>query len=161
MSPKSLLRHALCKSHFSEFEEHGEDTRFQRVIPEAFDDDLLPKNKIRKVIYCSGQVYYHLLEERKARNIKDIAILRLEQIAPFPWDSVVKYTSAYPASAEIVWCQEEPMNMGAWYFASRHFKTALKKDLTYVGRPVCGSTATGKASAHKVEKEKFINAALK
>jgi len=161
MSPKSLLRHALCKSHFSDFEEHGEDTRFQRVIPEAFEDDLLPKNKIRKVIYCSGQVYYHLLEERKLRNIKDIAIIRLEQIAPFPWDSVVKYTSSYPATAEIIWCQEEPMNMGAWYFVSRHFKTALKKDLIYVGRPVCGSTATGKSLAHKLEKDKFINAALK
>jgi len=162
-TPKSLLRHHLVKSPQIAFDDFGDDTRFIRVFYEI-DKDLVPDDKVRRVIFCSGKVYYDLYEERGTKSIKDIAILRIEQLAPFPFDHVQRELMRYPNS-EIVWCQEEPKNMGAWTFIYFNFMTTFKhindiRDIKYVGRPPSASPATGSSKQHAREVAKFLNESL-
>jgi len=128
------------------------------------DKDLVPENKLRRAIFCSGKVYYDLYEERNRRGIKDIALIRVEQLAPFPFDHVERELVRYQ-NAEIVWCQEEPRNMGAWTFMYFNFKTTFRKiqdkrELNYIGRPPAASPATGSFYQHKREQSKLLNDAL-
>merc|ERR1711964_529944 len=111
VAPKSLLRHPSAKSALTDFDD-VDNARFQRLIPEI-NEKMLAKNpkSIRKLIFCTGKVYYELVEEREKQKIEDIAIVRVEQICPFPFDLVQNQLKQYPA-AKIVWVQEEPMNQG-------------------------------------------------
>jgi len=162
-TPKSLLRHRLAKSPQVAFDDSGQDTRFLRLYYEV-DKDMAPDSKIRRVIFCTGKVYYDLYEKRAERNIKDIPLLRIEQLAPFPFDHVERELRRYP-NAEVVWCQEEPKNMGAWSFIYFNFKTTIKhindtREIKYIGRPPSASPATGSKKQHDRELQKIIQEAL-
>lgn len=159
MSPKSLLRHKLAVSTIEEFT----DFNFRPLLAEA--TKLTADDKIRKVILCSGKVYYDLFEAREKANINDIAIIRLEQIYPFAGESLQKELQKYK-NAEIIWCQEEPKNMGAWKFVEELIEENLlaikhkNSRAKYVGRVACASPATGYGSYHAREQKALVDAAL-
>ena len=167
MTPKSLLRHKLATSNAEEF---ITGSSFHRVL---WDDAqkghsqtrLLPDDKIRRVVMCSGKVYYDLLEERDARGLDDIYLLRIEQFYPFPALSLVKELGRFP-QAEMVWCQEEPKNQGAWNFIEPNLEWVLTRIKArhsrpvYVGRNASASPATGLASQHKAQQTALVNDAL-
>lgn len=158
MTPKSLLRSKYATSTLEDFEE---GTYFLKVIPDA----LPPSLDIKRVILCSGKVYYDLLDKRESEDIKDIALIRLEQFYPFPHEELVERLSFYK-NADVVWCQEEPINMGAWTFLDRRLETVLLEaglQVTrpiYVGRPEAASPATGLLSRHTFEQNLLVNQAL-
>jgi len=165
MTPKSLLRHKKCVSRLSEM---GPGTSFHRVL---WDDaqlgngltsvKLTPDDQIRRVILCSGKVYYDLLEDRERRGVNDVYILRLEQFYPWPIKSLSAELSRFP-NADVVWCQEEPKNMGGWTFVDAWLELTLEKLAVkakhgrYVGRPASASTASGLMSKHVKELETFL-----
>jgi 2-oxoglutarate dehydrogenase E1 component len=167
LTPKSLLRHKLCVSDRSHF---TDGSSFHRVL---WDDaekgssktNLLPDKKIKRVVMCSGKVYYDLLEERDRRGINDIYLLRFEQFYPFPAISAVKELERFK-NAEMVWCQEEPKNQGGWTFMEPNLEWVLNRIKArvnrphYVGRSASASPATGLASTHKNQQEALINEAL-
>ena len=160
MSPKSLLRNKLAVSSLKDM---AEGSSFHRVLGET--DKLKPENKVRKVLVCSGKVYYDLIEARRAKNIDDIAIIRLEQIYPFPASSLAEEIGKYK-NAEVFWVQEEPENMGAWSFIDRRLEKVLvscgakSKRPSYIGRPEAAATACGYMKVHKHQQETLINEAL-
>jgi 2-oxoglutarate dehydrogenase E1 component len=158
--PKSLLRHKLA---VSALEDMADGTRFQYVIPEI--DELLPPEQVRRVAICSGKVYYDLLAARRIQDIKDIAIIRLEQIYPFPELSLARALAPYP-NADVVWCQEEPENMGAWSFVDRRIEKVLStlymrvRRPVYVGREAAASPATGLARTHLAQQSQVVASVL-
>ena len=160
MTPKSLLRHKLAVSPLADF---AEGSRFLTVIEET--DTLVAPAKIKRVVLCTGKVYYDLLAERRALGINDVAIVRLEQLYPFPIVSLPKALAPY-VNAEVVWCQEEPENMGAWTFVDRRIEKVLAgidvlaKRPVYVGRVEAASPATGLAKVHAAEQAHLVRAAL-
>ncbi len=159
MTPKSLLRHKLAVSPLADF---AGDTHFRTVIGEI--DTLGPDAAVKRVVLCTGKVYYDLLTERRERKIDDVAIVRVEQLYPFPVISLPKVLSQYP-NAEIVWCQEEPENMGAWSFVDRKIEDVLAgigqaKRPRFIGRPAAASPATGLARVHAAEQAKLVDQAL-
>jgi 2-oxoglutarate dehydrogenase E1 component len=157
MTPKSLLRHKECVSTLADF---GPGTSFKRILAET--DPLTDDIKVRRVILCSGKVYFDLVAERRKRKIDDIAILRIEQLYPFPFSRLGVRLSQYP-NAEVVWCQEEPENMGAWYFVDRRIERALSGTNArpiYIGRPEAASPATGSARTHVKEQADLVDRAL-
>ena len=154
MSPKSLLRHRECVSTLTELSAG----RFQRVLPETDDD--IDASKVRRVVFCSGKVYYELRAARRARGIQDIAIVRLEQLYPFPADRIRALLAGYPEGAEVVWCQEEPRNMGAWPMVDEWLFGALGRVPEYAGRPVAASPATGFPDKHKAQQAQLVDDAL-
>ncbi|UWP92789.1 2-oxoglutarate dehydrogenase E1 component [Aliiroseovarius crassostreae] len=167
MTPKSLLRHKMCVSTAEDF---TEGSSFHRVLWDDAqkgnsDTKLVADDKIKRVVLCSGKVYYDLLEERDARGIDDIYLLRLEQFYPFPAMSMVREMERFK-NAEIVWCQEEPKNQGAWTFVEPNIEwvqTRIGAKHTrpiYAGRPASASPATGLASQHKAQQEALVNDAL-
>jgi 2-oxoglutarate dehydrogenase E1 component len=160
MTPKSLLRHKSCISALADM---GPNSRFQRVIPEN-GRYMLDDKKIRRVVLCTGKVYYDLLAERDNRNIKDVAIVRVEEVYPFPHKPLTEQLKRYP-SAQVVWTQEEPQNMGAWFFVDRRIEAVLqelgRKDRpSYVGRIEAASPATGSLKRHNKEQAELVNSAL-
>jgi len=160
MAPKSLLRHKLVVSNLGEM---GPDTHFRRVLPES--DRLVLDKDVRRVILCSGKVYYDLLQARRDAGIDDVALVRLEQLYPWPRKSVFQQLNRYP-NAEVVWCQEEPANMGAWFFVYPRLQTMFDKlegknqRPVYVGRKAAASPATGFAKVHQLEQTNLVNHAL-
>src|SRR5207248_863100 len=160
MTPKSLLRHKECVSTLADM---GPGSSFRRILVET--DQLADAAKVRRVILCSGKVYFDLVAERRKRRIGDIAILRIEQLYPFPIKRLGTRLSQYP-NAEVVWCQEEPENMGAWHFVDRRIDKALgaidvkAKRPTYIGRPESASPATGSARTHLKEQADLVDRAL-
>ncbi|MBN9086666.1 MAG: 2-oxoglutarate dehydrogenase E1 component [Reyranella sp.] len=160
MTPKSLLRHKDAVSTLADF---GPSSSFRRLLPET--DQLVPGDKVRRVLLCSGKVYFDLVAERRKRKIDDIAILRIEQLYPLPFTRLGVRLSAYP-NAEVVWCQEEPENMGAWHFIDRRIERALSnidvkaKRAVYIGRPESASPATGSARNHLKEQADLVDRAL-
>ena len=167
MTPKSLLRHKLAVSKAEEF---TTGSSFHRVLWDDAqhgnsDTKLVADEKIKRVVICSGKVYYDLLEERDARGIDDVYLLRLEQFYPFPAISMVKELERFK-QAEIVWCQEEPKNQGAWSFVEPNLEWVLTridadhKRPRYAGRATSASPATGLASQHKAQQEALVNDAL-
>ncbi|HEY0183280.1 MAG TPA: 2-oxoglutarate dehydrogenase E1 component [Rhodopila sp.] len=158
--PKSLLRHKLAVSPLEDF---AEGTRFQYVIPEI--DEIAPPEDVRRVAICSGKVYYDLLAERRAKDIKDIALIRLEQLYPFPENSLGRALAPY-LNADVVWCQEEPENMGAWNFVDRRLEKVLGRlDMkvrrpVYVGRDAAASPATGLAKTHMSQQARVVATVL-
>jgi len=159
MSPKSLLRHKMAISKLSEFTEEN----FKTLIPETHK--LNADDKIRRVVLCSGKVYYDLIEAREASKINDVAIIRLEQLYPFPAQELTIELKKYK-NAEIIWCQEEPKNMGAWKFVDDLIEEVLIESkyknsrAKYVGRIASASPATGYGSYHSREQKKLIDEAL-
>jgi len=160
MTPKSLLRHKLAVSKLADF---GPGSSFHRVLPEA--EALVADDKVRRVVLCSGKIYYDLLADRQARGIKDVAILRLEQLYPFPDEPLAAELAKYP-NADVVWCQEEPANMGAWFFVDRRIEGVLAElehkagRPRYVGRPEMAATATGLLRRHNQEQASLVEHAL-
>jgi 2-oxoglutarate dehydrogenase E1 component len=167
MTPKSLLRHKRCVSRL---EEMAEGTSFHRVLWDdaelgSSDLQLKPDAEIGRVVICSGKVYYDLLEERDARGLDDVYLLRLEQFYPFPAMSLTKELTRFKV-AEVVWCQEEPKNQGGWTFVEPNLEWVLSRigaanpRPRYAGRPASASPATGLASRHKQEQNDLVEAAL-
>ncbi len=158
MSPKSLLRH---KQAISTLEELAEGT-FQPVIGEV---DALDANKVDRVVMCSGKVYYDLYNRREELAQQNVAIVRIEQLYPFPEDQLVEELAKYKNLKSVVWCQEEPMNQGAWYCSQHHMRAALRRvkpeiHLDGVGRPHAAAPAVGYMSVHAEQQEKLVNDAL-
>ena len=167
MTPKSLLRHKLAVSNAEDF---TTGSSFHRVL---WDDaekgnsktELKPDTEIKRIVMCSGKVYFDLLEERDAREIDDIYILRIEQFYPFPALSLVKELERF-VGAEMMWCQEEPKNQGAWSFIEPNLEWVLNRIHAkytrprYVGRPTSASPATGLASQHKTQQFTLVDEAL-
>jgi 2-oxoglutarate dehydrogenase E1 component len=168
MTPKSLLRH---KRAVSRLDELGPDSTFHRLLwddAQSNPDEkikLVPDNKIRRVIMCSGKVYFDLLEEREKRGLDDVYLLRVEQLYPFPTKALVTELSRFK-QAEMVWCQEEPRNMGAWFFVDTFIEWVLNnigakhKRPRYAGRPAMAATATGLMSKHQAQLKAFLEEAL-
>ncbi|MCD1626163.1 2-oxoglutarate dehydrogenase E1 component [Seohaeicola saemankumensis] len=167
MTPKSLLRHKLAISDAADF---TTGSSFHRVLWDDAerghsDTKLAADDKIKRVVMCSGKVYYDLLEERDARGIDDIYLLRIEQFYPFPAMSLVKELERFP-QAEMVWCQEEPKNQGAWTFIEPNVEWVLGRIKAkhqrpvYVGRAASASPATGLASTHKAQQQALVDEAL-
>lgn len=158
MSPKKLLRHKSCVSNLSDFSHH----RAARVLDDISPDIVQPE-AIKKVIICSGQVYYDLIEEREKRQIRDIAVVRLEQIAPFPYDKIQEVGYKYK-NAHIQWVQEEPMNLGAWDYVQPRFETAFEPlglaPVSIVSRPPHAAAATGYMSVHMAELAHLLEQAM-
>jgi 2-oxoglutarate dehydrogenase E1 component len=155
MSPKSLLRHPQAKSPLSAF---GPDTSFQRLLT---DPHAAPES-VKRVVFCTGKIYYELDQVRTEESLSDVALVRLEQIAPFPFDLVADQMKKYNKASEVVWCQEEPKNMGAWAYVRPRFETALAgTQPAYAGRAPSAATATGVKATFKTEQHDLIEAALK
>ncbi len=159
MTPKSLLRHKLAVSPLSDF---SIGSSFKTVIGEI--DQIKTGTEVKRVVLCTGKVYYDLLEERRRRNQDDVAIVRVEQLYPFPVISLPQELAKYP-NAEVVWCQEEPENMGAWTFVDRKIEDVLQalgsnKRPRFVGRVAAASPATGLAKVHVAEQAALVSAAL-
>ncbi len=160
MSPKSLLRHKLAISSLADF---APGSHFQTVIPEA--DAIAAADKVKRVVLCTGKVYYDLLQERRDKGVQDVAIVRLEQMYPFPKATLARVLGEYK-NAEVVWCQEEPENNGAWNFVDRRIEKVLKdldikaKRPSYVGREEAASPATGSAKVHQQQQEALVREAL-
>ncbi|MCW8348798.1 2-oxoglutarate dehydrogenase E1 component [Vibrio sp. ZSDZ65] len=155
MSPKSLLRHPLCTSSLDDLA----SGTFEPAIGEV--DDLNPEN-VKRVIFCSGKVYFDLLEQRRNNEQEDVAIVRIEQLYPFPLDDVRAKISKYTNVQDVVWCQEEPQNQGAWYSSQHNFRAAIPVgvDLKYAGRPASASPAVGYMSVHLKQQKALIEDAL-
>ena len=168
MTPKSLLRHRRAVSRLDEM---GPETSFHRLL---WDDaqlspdekiKLVADDKIRRVVICSGKVYYDLYEEREKRGVDDIYLLRIEQLYPFPTKALMLELSRFK-QAEMVWCQEEPRNMGAWVFVDIFLEWVLNqigakhRRARYTGRPAAASTAVGQMSLHQTQLKNFLEEAL-
>jgi 2-oxoglutarate dehydrogenase E1 component len=161
-TPKSLLRHKLCVSRL---EDMGESSSFHRVLW----DDRMPEAEreadIRRVVLCTGKVYYDLFEEREKRDARDICILRLEQLHPFPSEALSEELARFPG-AEVVWCQEEPRNMGAWTFVAPRIEEVLERGEArnrrpvYIGRREAAAPATGLLRVHQAEQAALVAGAL-
>ncbi len=167
MTPKSLLRH---KRVVSSLEQMGPGSSFHRILRDDAEQDpqtsqirLKPREAIKRVVMCSGKVYYDLLEAREARGIDDVYLLRIEQLYPFP-ESALKDELRDFTAADMVWCQEEPKNMGAWSYIEPKIEAVLKaigaavQRPRYIGRPESAATATGLLATHEREKESLIEA---
>lgn len=161
MSPKSLLRHPLCVSDLKDF---GKNTRFIRLYPEA--EKLVAAEKVEKLIFTSGKLYYQLLEARRERKIENIALVRIEQYYPFPEAEIREQLLKYP-NAEVCWAQEEPRNMGAWTFISPAIEEVMEATghtgqirLRYIGRKTAASPAAGYLKIHEAEQKAVIDAAM-
>ncbi|RFA24775.1 2-oxoglutarate dehydrogenase E1 component [Alkalilimnicola ehrlichii] len=156
MTPKSLLRHKLSTSSLDDLTEG----KFQLVIDEI--DDLSPK-KVDRVVLCSGKVYFDLLLERRKRELDNVAILRVEQLYPFPEKELsALLRRRYSKATEVVWCQEEPKNQGAWYSSQHHFLNCMREEQTlrYAGRDASASPAAGYAKLHHEQQRKLVDEAL-
>ncbi|BCV36080.1 MULTISPECIES: 2-oxoglutarate dehydrogenase E1 component [Shewanella] len=156
MSPKSLLRHPLAVSSLDELA----NGQFQNVIGEI---DTLDAAKVDRVVFCSGKVYYELLERRRKENIDNVALVRVEQLYPFPHEEMAVALKDYQHVTDFVWCQEEPQNQGAWYCSQHHFWAAIPKgaQLSYAGRDASAAPACGYPELHTHQQESLITSALK
>ena len=154
----------------SEVEDFTEGSSFHRVLWDDAekgnsDTKLVKDDKIKRVVMCSGKVYFDLLEERDARGLTDVYLMRVEQFYPFPALSMVKELERFP-NADFVWCQEEPKNQGAWFFMEPNIEWVLTRIKakntrpTYAGRSAAASPATGLSSSHKAQQAQLVNDAL-
>jgi 2-oxoglutarate dehydrogenase E1 component len=149
-TPKSLLRSAKAVSTFAELT----DSTFHEVL-----DDTLDPDKVRRIVFCSGKVYYDLIAAREARNIGDVAVVRVEELHPFPHAQVKTVLDRYKSNVDLIWCQEEPRNMGAWRWVYGRFLD-LGRRLKYAGRLRNASPAAGSPKRHAEEHKRLIDEAL-
>ena len=156
MTPKSLLRNKEAASPLSEFTKGG----FQTVLGER--DDTIDAKQVTRLIMCSGKVYYDLVKQRAERKIADAAIIRLEQLYPFPHKALTAELKKYPKLEEVVWCQDEPQNQGAWFFVQHNILENMSDGtkLAYAGRPASASPACGYAHLHQEQQKSLLNTAF-
>ena len=156
MTPKSLLRHKLSVSAITDLAQG----RFMNVIDELDD---LQAGQVRRVVFCSGRVYFDLLEARRADEARDVALVRIEQLYPFPTEEYATILRRYPNAVDVVWCQEEPQNQGAWYQIRHRLQEALgaRQELLYSGRAPSAAPATGIPQLHTAQQHALVAAALK
>jgi 2-oxoglutarate dehydrogenase E1 component len=163
---KSLLRHPLARSNIEEFT--GE-SHFQWIIedPAHASGEIGSHEEINRVILCTGQVYAALVKERETRGLKDVAITRIEQLNPFPWQQLKENLDSYPNAQNVIWCQEEPLNAGAWSFTQPRIETLLnqtehhnRRHVMYAGRNPSASVATGLKNSHKKEEKDLLEMAF-
>ena len=165
MTPKSLLRHKICVSNLDDF---SKKNSFHRILEDhAFEKkngflELEKSKNINKVIMCSGKIYFDLLEAREKYKRRDVVLLRIEQLYPFPAKSLVKSIKPYAKNAEFIWCQEEPKNMGAWSHVRDYIQWTLdfikanNKNVSYIGRAPAASPATGYAKRHVAQQKEIL-----
>ncbi len=155
ITPKSLLRHKLAVSSLSDFSQG----KFFAVLDEI---DNIAADTVKRVILCGGKIYYELLEARRAKNIQGIVIIRIEQLYPYPDLEAAEILARYKAAKDVVWCQEEPQNQGAWYSIMHHLQSSLAQSQTlkYVGRKAAAAPAVGYGHLHQVQQETLIQEAL-
>ena len=156
MTPKSLLRHPLARS---ETEDFVGESHFRRIMSDRTPP---PDDKIRKLVLCSGKVGYDLMEARDAAGLDDVTVVRIEQLYPFPGEPLVERLKTMPNHEDVVWCQEEPQNQGAWYCSQHNFRAAIPAgaDLKYAGRPASASPAVGYMSVHLKQQKALVDDAL-
>ena len=156
MTPKSLLRNKEAASPLSEFTKGG----FQTVIGER--DESIDAKQVTRLVMCSGKVYYDLVKQRAEKKIGDVAIIRLEQLYPFPHKAVTAEMKKYPKLEDVVWCQDEPQNQGAWFFVQHNILENMSDGmkLGYAGRPASASPACGYAHLHQEQQKSLLNAAF-
>ena len=158
MTPKSLLRNKDATSPLSEFTKGS----FQTVIPEQDEAIVKKAAKVKRVIACSGKVYYDLVKKRTEREDDDVAIIRVEQLYPFPHKAFAAELKKYPNATDIVWCQDEPQNQGAWFFIQHniHENMLEGQKLGYAGRAASASPAVGYAHLHQEQQKALVDAAF-
>lgn len=162
---KSLLRHALTVSHLTNF---TEGSSFQPVLPDQeHGRSIDPPERIDRVIFCTGQIYAALQKHRDTAGIRDTAIVRIEELHPFPWQEVQENVEKYPNAKSLVWAQEEPYNGGAWQYVRDRFETILcrmgihrDRRIVYAGRPTAAATAVGVKSMHENQQSKLLEDAF-
>jgi len=155
MTPKSLLTHPRAVSHVEDF---LDDSRFQEILPDAHEFE--HPERVSRVIFCSGKVYYDLLTYREEQQIKDAAIVRVEQLYPLNREGVKMAISPYSNAKKFIWCQEEPLNMGAWSFMQPRLAKLTKARVRYAGRERASSPSTGSKAVHKREQKKLVEKAF-
>jgi 2-oxoglutarate dehydrogenase E1 component len=155
MTPKSLLRHPLSVSRLEELSANG----FQTVIDEIDD---VSASGVTRVVFCSGKVYFDLLKSRRESKSQTVAIVRVEQLYPFPTEEYEAILRKYENAREIIWCQEEPQNQGSWYQIRHRLQSKLeaKHELLYAGRAGAAAPATGIAALHEQQQKNLVAAAL-
>jgi 2-oxoglutarate dehydrogenase E1 component len=155
MSPKSLLRHAKVVSPLEDFEKG----QFEEVIDDQRIKD--PKT-VKRVVFCTGKIFYEMLEATSTAGEGEVALVRVEQLYPFPTKKIEAVIALYKNASDAIWAQEEPQNMGAWTFVRPHLEALLPhtKNLRYVGRRDSGTTAEGSTKAHTTEQARIINEAI-
>ncbi len=156
MTPKSLLRHPMAISSIEEFTSGG----FNEVLNDIQSGEAAWAKKVERVVLCSGKVYYDLLAERQAKGLTNTALVRVEQLYPWPAASLEAIKKAYPAAKDWVWCQEEPNNMGAWWYVTQQAFSQSQK-LRYAGRPWSCSPAAGSPKTHEAEQKALMSEAFK
>jgi 2-oxoglutarate dehydrogenase E1 component len=156
MTPKSLLRHKLAVSALTDLTQG----QFYTVIPEI---DTLVATEVTRVVLCCGKVYYDLLQKRRDEALKHVAIIRVEQLYPFPKQALMLELAKYVNATQIIWCQEEPQNQGVWYSSQHHFNDCLRsgQTLRYAGRRSAASPAVGSPSLHAEQQQALVDQALK
>lgn len=160
ISPKKLLR---FKGACSNIEDFGEGTRFEMLIKDQ-NKTLVAPEKVRKVIFCTGQVYYDLEAKRAKDGINDVAIMRCESLCPFPFKEIIAQMKDYK-NAKWTWAQEEPKNAGAWIYAEPRLRNMqdhlnVKSDLSYAGRPIMAATAVGYTTHHNEQLDNLVKDAF-
>ncbi len=155
MTPKSLLRHELSVSPLTQFTRGG----FATVIGEI--DDIAPE-PVRRIVFCAGKVYFDLLKARRKESLQEVALVRIEQLYPFPGEEYAAVLRRYPNAREIVWCQEEPQNQGAWYQIRHRLQefAGPRREVLYAGRGSAAAPATGLIKVHEAEQQGIVQAAL-
>ncbi|NNF66107.1 MAG: 2-oxoglutarate dehydrogenase E1 component, partial [Gammaproteobacteria bacterium] len=154
MTPKSLLRHKLSTSSLTDITKGS----FQHVISEA---DEIDNDKVDRIVFCSGKVYYDLLQTRRDKDLKNVALVRIEQLYPFPAEEYAAEVARYPAASNIVWCQEEPQNQGAWYQIQHRLVEPLDgQQLIYAGREGAAAPASGYYKLHVAQQQELVATAL-
>jgi 2-oxoglutarate dehydrogenase E1 component len=155
LTPKSLLRRRIAMSPLEAFSEGY----FHNVVGEQ---KALAKTKVRRVVVCSGKVYYDLVERREEEGIEDIAVIRIEQLYPFPHEAFKAALQTFSRAREVVWCQEEPKNQGAWYYVQHQLRRGMRstQTLRYAGRAASASTAAGYYELHIKQQKALVDRAL-
>jgi 2-oxoglutarate dehydrogenase E1 component len=155
MTPKSLLRHKLAVSPLEDLKKG----KFYTVIPEI---DAIEEQKVKKVVLCCGKVYYDLLQMRRDKKLDHIAIVRIEQLYPFPKKALIAELNKYPKAKEVVWCQEEPKNQGVWFSSQHNMKDCLRPEqtLVYAGREFAAAPAVGSPALHAQQQSALVEQAL-
>ncbi|MBN1236930.1 MAG: 2-oxoglutarate dehydrogenase E1 component, partial [Gammaproteobacteria bacterium] len=158
LTPKSLLRHRLSVSSLQEYSRG----RFHPLIGEVEPLDAKEEKKVQRVVFCSGKVYFELAEARRTDKLDRVAIVRIEELYPFPIEEYARVIARYPNATEIVWCQEEPQNQGAWYQIRHRLQEPLteKHQLFYAGRPGAAAPASGIHALHVRQQQALVSAAL-
>jgi len=154
MTPKSLLPHKFSVSPLGELSSGS----FELIIE---DSGALDKSRVTRIVFCSGKVYCDLAEARQVHNVTDTALVRIEQLYPFPVERYAEVIASYPNATDIVWCQEEPQNQGAWYQLRHRLQEPLgKQQLYYAGRPGAAAPASGVYKLHLQQQQALVEAAL-